>query len=284
MSAYFNSFPTVEYGGAFATDITLRAKFIEASKKINLTFYPYTIKEGERPDQVAYYYYDDPSFSWLVFLSNDIIDPYFEWPMSNDIFAKHINSKYGSVYDSQQKIVKYVTNWFEDDRTITKAAYDILPKNIKKYWTPETATSTRTYVRKRIDLVSSTNVIITMSVGDSSIFTIGERISYVSGSTLIASAQIASASNNTIMIKHVTGPFVANPAYDLVDSSGNTTKLTAVNNIHYVIPNGEQLYWTSVSAFDEEQTSNEARKNILLIDRGLKTQVEHELNTLLTNG
>lgn len=284
MSAYFNSFPAVFYNGTYATDITLRAKFIEAAKKINLTFYPYVIKEGERPDQIAYYYYDDPAFSWLVFLSNNIVDPYFEWPMSNDVFAKHVKSKYGSVYDCQQKITKYVVNWYDDDRTLTKAEYNGLPKNVKKYWALETATSANVYVRKRLDLTSTTNVIHTLEVGDASIFNVGDRITYVSGSTVIATAEVSLAAGTTLMVKHTTGPFEPNSSYDLTSPSGTMTKITALKHTHYVIPNGELLYWSSVSAFDEEQQLNESRKNIVLVDASLKTQVARELDTLLTNG
>jgi hypothetical protein len=283
MSGYFNSFPAVQYNGTYATDLTLRAKFIEASRKINLTFYPYTIKEGERPDQIAYYYYDDPSFSWLVFLSNDIIDPYFEWPMSNDIFGKHIKSKYGSVYDSQQKIVKYVTNWYNDDRVITASAYAILPKNIKKYWAPETSTNAKTYVRKRTDLIAATNVIQTLEVLDTSIFTVGERITYASGSNVAASAEVVKASGTTLIIKHITGTFSVNPSYHITTKAGEETTITTVIDTHYVIPTSEMLYWSSISAYDEEEQLNESRKTIMLVDKGLKTQVARELNTLLAN-
>lgn len=284
MSGYFNSFPTVLYNGTYVTDLTLRAKFIEASRRINLTFYPYTIKEGERPDQIAYYYYEDPAFSWLVFLSNDIIDPYFEWPMSNDIFGKHIKNKYGSIYDSQQKIVKYVTNWYNDDRTITASAYANLPKNIKKYWAPETSTTAKTYARKRADLTSTTNTIQTLEVSNTSIFTVGERVTYASGSNVAASAEVVKASGNTLIIKHITGTFEANNSYHITTKAGDVTTIASVIDTHHVIPPSETLYWSSITAYDEEQQMNESRKTIMLVDKGLKTQVARELNTLLSNG
>ena len=49
----------------------------------------YAIKDGESPDTVAYNYYDDPSYAWLVLLSNNIIDPYFEWPLLALVLSRH---------------------------------------------------------------------------------------------------------------------------------------------------------------------------------------------------
>jgi len=61
----------------------------------------YAIKDGEAPDTVAFNYYSDPSYAWLVLLSNNIIDPYFQWPLSVYDFEKFINKKYGSIPAAQ---------------------------------------------------------------------------------------------------------------------------------------------------------------------------------------
>jgi len=283
MSTYFSSFPTVEYNGSYITNITLRAKFIEASKRINLTFYPYTIREGERPDQIAFYYYDDPAFSWLVFLSNNIMDPYFEWPMSNDVMNKFLAKKYGSVYDSQQTITGYTNNWFNDDREITAAAYRALSKQHKKYWAPANAANTnKTYVRKRLALTSNTNTIITLTVDDATGFVVGERVAYINGATINSVGEVTLASGTTLMVQHVTGNWAPLSNYNIV---GNTSETSAVlvskTATHNAIPSDEASYWSAVTAYDEELKLNESRKNIMLVDKELKAQVVREMQSLM---
>ena len=39
----------------------------------------YTLDEGDKPESVAYYYYDNPEYAWLVLMANDIVDPYTQW-------------------------------------------------------------------------------------------------------------------------------------------------------------------------------------------------------------
>ena len=76
--SYFSNFPTTIYNGVEALDITRRAKISKIVKDSALAYMSYTIPDGDRPEDVAYYYYDDPSLAWLVLMSNDIIDPYPE--------------------------------------------------------------------------------------------------------------------------------------------------------------------------------------------------------------
>ena len=61
------------------------------------TFYNYHIQGDERPDHVAFNYYDDSSYAWLVLLANNILDPYWDWPLSGKLFFDFIKKKYGSL-------------------------------------------------------------------------------------------------------------------------------------------------------------------------------------------
>jgi len=55
----------------------------------------------EKPDDVAYNYYDSAAYSWLVLISNNILDPYFEWPMDTREFEAYLKKKYGSIAAAQ---------------------------------------------------------------------------------------------------------------------------------------------------------------------------------------
>lgn len=86
MPSYFTHFPTVNYNGVILTDVTRRAKFLENLRVDPLTFLPYTVSGDDRPEDVAFYYYGDAGFVWLVYLANNIIDPYTDWVMTDSDF------------------------------------------------------------------------------------------------------------------------------------------------------------------------------------------------------
>jgi hypothetical protein len=63
----------------------------------NLVYFDrYKITGDERPDNVAYKYYDDSTLDWLVLLSNNILNIQTEWPLPQTIFDKVMLEKYGS--------------------------------------------------------------------------------------------------------------------------------------------------------------------------------------------
>jgi hypothetical protein len=74
---YFRRFPKINYNNQEVVNILTRVKILDTVKNNATIFLPYTVEEGERPDMVANFYYDDPKYDWLVLLSNQIIDPYY---------------------------------------------------------------------------------------------------------------------------------------------------------------------------------------------------------------
>lgn len=106
-SSYFSVFPKVNYFDSVATNITLRAAFIDKLKQMSSVYYPYEIRDGDTPDNIAAKYYGDSSFDWLVYLANNIIDPYTQWPKPYLQFRDYITAKYGSVAAAQSRIMFY---------------------------------------------------------------------------------------------------------------------------------------------------------------------------------
>lgn len=94
MSSYFSNFPKIKYGDHVVRNIMLRVKILDKVKHDPYAYLPYTIKEGERAEDIAYYYYGSTEYVWLVWLSNKTIDPYFEWPLSESEFFAFIAKKY----------------------------------------------------------------------------------------------------------------------------------------------------------------------------------------------
>ena len=83
-----------------AKNIFRRIKIREELDDIILGFTQYTIKNNQRPDQVALEVYGDMDLDWVVLLTNNIINLYDEWPMSEDELERYIDSTYEEDADS----------------------------------------------------------------------------------------------------------------------------------------------------------------------------------------
>ena len=102
MSYYFNNFPKISYDlrdngrPQFITNLMIRYKLTAALKSRAMSYYNYSIREGQRPDNVAFDLYSIPSYSWILLLTNTIHDPNYDWPLSQRSFERFIKAKYGS--------------------------------------------------------------------------------------------------------------------------------------------------------------------------------------------
>ena len=96
-----------------AKNIFRRIKIRENLDDIILGFSQYTIKNNQRPDQVALEIYGDMDLDWVVLLTNNIINVYDEWPMSEDELERYIDSEYDEDADS---IHHWVTQKILDSR------------------------------------------------------------------------------------------------------------------------------------------------------------------------
>jgi hypothetical protein len=94
VSDYFKFYPKTVHTGRTAVDITRRTKILEDIAGDPYVFLPYTVVQDDRPEDIANYYYGDPNKVWLVYFANNIIDPYIQWPMTQDNFDKHLIKKY----------------------------------------------------------------------------------------------------------------------------------------------------------------------------------------------
>ena len=83
-----------------AKNIFRRIKIRENLDDIILGFDQYTVKNNQRPDQVALDIYGNMQYDWVVLLCNNIINVYEEWPMSEDELERYIDSTYEEDADS----------------------------------------------------------------------------------------------------------------------------------------------------------------------------------------
>jgi hypothetical protein len=90
----FNFYPYINYNDQKGTYLLAKAEIIKKYISNFNSFYSYNVREGERADMVAYDQYGDSTLDWIIYLVNGIIDPYYDWPMSNDDFNSYLENKY----------------------------------------------------------------------------------------------------------------------------------------------------------------------------------------------
>jgi hypothetical protein len=113
-----------------AIDITTSIKIKDFFKTYRgISFNPYVVKDGERPDYVSYKFYATPMYDWVVLLSNNIYNIYDDWPKSAKTLNSYVEEKYGTMA-SALGTVKYYYNLNND--IIDETTWTNLPTNQRK--------------------------------------------------------------------------------------------------------------------------------------------------------
>jgi hypothetical protein len=278
--SYFAKIPIISYGNTFARNLLTRVALGPDLTRYSQNFYPYQTKEIDRPDVLAYNYYDDADSDWLIFLTNNIIDPYFGYRLNDEDFNAFIKQKYGSIANAETQICYYRNDWESDDQTITTAAFDAKTDEEKFYWVAVLGQADQVigYERKREDIKVSTNYVIELSVesanGD---FTIGERVTANS-----STAGVVCFSNSSfVTVKHIEGSFATVPVTITGGQSNATAVVNTATTIQRNIPASVEVYFSPVSYYEYEVKKNDDLKKIKLLDNRYKTQVEKRFGTLL---
>lgn len=148
--AYFANLPIVKYRQAYVRNIIMRAAFIRQVMNQHLVFYPHVILEGQTPEMIAHDYYGSCDYDFIVWMSNDIIDPYYEWPLTTDQFDSYIKKKYGNFETAVETIRHYVykdtvdegldpNQHYTPDYQMTPETYSFMTTIEKSYWKPVNA-------------------------------------------------------------------------------------------------------------------------------------------------
>lgn len=109
MSTFLDLFPRIQYDinlgkpreFVTATNIMFRFKIVKDVIDNIATYQPYTIKDGDTPDNLAEKVYGNPEAYWIILYANGMIDPQYDWPLNTDAFSKYIIDKYGSIETAQ---------------------------------------------------------------------------------------------------------------------------------------------------------------------------------------
>ena len=100
--SYFSKFPLLTYDikgdkvRKLLPDILRRVKLRTKIKSGGMLFDKYDVKEGEKPEDVAYKWFGDAELHWVILMTNNVTDRYYGWPMNQVQFAEFLTDKYGA--------------------------------------------------------------------------------------------------------------------------------------------------------------------------------------------
>lgn len=303
-NTYFSKLPNVIYDDKVVKDVTRRAKIVDQSNNSPSSYYPFQINNYIRPDVLSEYYYEAPELDWLIYMTNEVIDPYYGWYLSVDEFEAMIIDKYGTRETAIKKIKFYRNNWYDDDGQITTDFYNTnLINDHKKYYTPVYGIRGEilSYKRKEDYTVTNTNRIIQFTVSSTTTngFSVGELVDIKvdGGDTVVANGELVMVNTSVMRVHSVTGNTTANSTL-LRNVVGTTTGANATVNASSIyfenFSNSEAVFWSAISFYDWENECNEAKKNIRVIGDSIheliidefeqKIQVDMDPETGLVEG
>lgn len=95
----------------------------------------YKIKDYDTPENICYRLYNDSSLSWVILYLNNIIDPFYDWPMNPNELRKYMLNKYGEEHlnDVHHYILNgKIVNKQPKATFITNEQYEIMQNDSKR--------------------------------------------------------------------------------------------------------------------------------------------------------
>ena len=100
--SYFDRFPLMAYDMKgnqqykLLPNLLRRVKLRSGLRSSAFLFDKYDVKDGEKPEDVAFKWFGDAELHWVILMTNNITDRYYQWPLSQPQFQEHIADKYGA--------------------------------------------------------------------------------------------------------------------------------------------------------------------------------------------
>jgi len=123
---YFESFPltrftldTNNFSPQLVTNILARSTFLREIANNTSIAYEYSVKESDTPEILAYKVYGDAYRNWIILLFNNIINPFYDWPLKTDALNNYILEKYNQDIDAARTTIHHY-----EKETTKKSVYN----------------------------------------------------------------------------------------------------------------------------------------------------------------
>ena len=77
-------------------NILRRVKLRQGIRTGSFLFDNYDVADGERPEDIAFKLYGDAELHWVILMTNNITDRYYQWPLTQPQFQEYMKDKYGA--------------------------------------------------------------------------------------------------------------------------------------------------------------------------------------------
>jgi hypothetical protein len=285
---YFSKFPVISYANNLVRNISERVSILHTQLVDPNNYYPLEIKDATRADSLAQAIYQDPYMDWLLYINNNVLDPYYQWHLNVDEFTAYIQDKYGSLEFAQQQISYYRVAWpIDPTQTISVGAFNnTIPKLWQKYFQPVTDDygNVINYVQAFLDWRVNTNQLlewnITMSTPGTS-FAVGNVVQIVVASNVVGQAQVVEANSTVIVAQHSSGNTNSPAGLQDMFNPGITATISNTNILSTNISPAESVFWEGLTMYDMEDEINTKRRFVSVIDPGIAMQVSSTITGLL---
>lgn len=270
-----------------ARNILVRAKFSDYLKTREGLYEEYQIRDGERPDTLAHKIYGRSELHWLILLFNEIIDPYYEWPMSYDELTKFIAYKYPG------KAV-YVDDTFYYDSGVNRNQRINQTEPI--FETGTKARITKNSETRELNILSYDPLLMKMVIDDSGWLETGSpsnrgidtRISVVNSKGNRIFSSIRYIENNDTSLHHFidSNKDIINPRGKLdpvSDALGRTVRILLYSNPDDNIRNQSLMSLPYVTNADYEYSLNEEKRKINLLKPYFVNEALKQFSALFKN-
>lgn len=127
--SYFKQFPYISY--QFPDDqerlfknLSIRPAVVDELLGDASNLQVYNVESGETPETIAFDVYGDEGLNWIIMLSNNIMNLYTDWPMSDEMLRDYMYEKYRTQFDSDG-----ITRTLTDDQVYEFISFVGTPTN-----------------------------------------------------------------------------------------------------------------------------------------------------------
>ena len=100
MPKYFETFPNRLYdikgdgNLTIVTDIFRRMKVREGIKDNMALMSTYDLQDGDTPEIISFKHFGTTDYHWIILMTNNVTDRYYDWPLNEQDFEAFVKSKY----------------------------------------------------------------------------------------------------------------------------------------------------------------------------------------------
>lgn len=108
----FKNFPFFLYDRNSENPILIRDLYFKTQfflkkyqESLNI-FDPYIIKDGDSPEDISFQFYQTYDYYFLILLLNNMMDPFYDWPLTNDeilqFAIKYVTEDYWEIQEQME--------------------------------------------------------------------------------------------------------------------------------------------------------------------------------------